>query len=475
LSRPNILWICTDQQRFDTLGCYGNEYVQTPNIDKLAASGTLFENAFCNSTVCAPSRASFLTGRYPSTTRCRKNGQNIPEDEVLVTKLLHDAGYTCGLAGKLHLSACFPKVCHGTERRIDDGFDVFHWSHHPQEDWPTNAYSHWLRAKGKKYESRPVEGTRHVVLGPDAEDHQATWCSEMAIQFIEAHEHRQQPWLFSVNIFAPHHPFDPPAAQFNRYLDKLDDIPLPSYFDGEPDSKTSFQRRDHVGAYGNPRMYPFNKMSEREHKLIRAAYWAMVDLIDEQVGRMVAALERTGQLDNTIIVFMSDHGELLGDHGVYLKGPHFYEPSVHVPLIVSYPGRVKAGARSSELVELLDLAPTFLEAAGLPIYRGMQGKSLWPVLEGQPVTHRADVFCEAYETPDNDPGFAAMVRTQDSKLVFYHTPGDGEMYDLAADPEERHNLYNSADHSGMKLQLMERLLRRMGEKADPMPPRISPW
>ena len=121
-SRPNILWICTDQQRFDTLQCYGNPYVSTPNIDRLATRGVLFENAYCNSTVCAPSRGSFLTGRYPRTVGLRKNGQNIPDREVLVTKILHDAGYTCGLSGKLHLSTCFPKVCHGTERRIDDGY-----------------------------------------------------------------------------------------------------------------------------------------------------------------------------------------------------------------------------------------------------------------------------------------------------------------------------------------------------------------
>ncbi len=122
---PNILWICSDQQRFDTLGCYGNPYVQTPNLDKLAQDGVLFEHAYSQSPVCTPSRASFLTGRYPRTTRCRQNGQAIPPDEVLVTKLLQDAGYVCGLAGKLHLAPCNPRVCKGTEQRIDDGYDQF--------------------------------------------------------------------------------------------------------------------------------------------------------------------------------------------------------------------------------------------------------------------------------------------------------------------------------------------------------------
>ena len=130
--QPNILWICTDQQRWDTLGCYGNSFVRTPNIDALAAGGALFERCFSQSPVCTPSRASFLTGRYPRTTRCRQNGQDIPEDEVLVTKLLADAGYRCGLSGKLHLSPCNPSHCTTTERRIDDGYTDadFHWSHH---------------------------------------------------------------------------------------------------------------------------------------------------------------------------------------------------------------------------------------------------------------------------------------------------------------------------------------------------------
>ena len=114
---PNILWICTDQQRFDTLGCYGNPYVHTPNLDRLAEQSILFEYAFSQSPVCTPSRSSFLTGRYPRTTRCRQNGQSIPSDEIPVTKLLHDAGYVCGLSGKLHISVCNPSACHGTERR----------------------------------------------------------------------------------------------------------------------------------------------------------------------------------------------------------------------------------------------------------------------------------------------------------------------------------------------------------------------
>ena len=153
--KPNVLWICSDQQRFDTLGCYGNPFVQTPNLDKLAAAGVLFENVYSQSPVCTPSRASFLTGRYPRTTRCRQNGQAIPPDEVLVTKLLRDAGYVCGLAGKLHLAPCNPSVCKDTEQRIDDGYAQFFWSHDPGDVWFAHDYTQWLRNKGLRRESKP--------------------------------------------------------------------------------------------------------------------------------------------------------------------------------------------------------------------------------------------------------------------------------------------------------------------------------
>ncbi len=174
MKRPNILWICSDQQRFDTLGSYGNRFVQTPAVDGLAERGALFERAYAQSTVCTPSRASFLTGRYPCTTRCRMNGQSIPEDEVLITRLLAEAGYTCGLSGKLHLSACHPTACPTTERRINDGYAEFHWSHHPAPDWPENEYIHWLRERGVEYGRSPFRGSEYVSAGVPSEHHQTT-------------------------------------------------------------------------------------------------------------------------------------------------------------------------------------------------------------------------------------------------------------------------------------------------------------
>ena len=241
-NKPNILWICTDQQRFDTLGCYGNEFVDTPNLDKLAEKGILFENCYSQNPVCTPSRASFLTGRYPRTTGCRQNGQSIPKEEEdnLVTKMLSDNGYIGGLSGKLHISPANPSVCKGTERRINDGYDVFHWSHHPNDDWPTNEYTSWLKEKGINYTVEISDESDYVNYGMKEENHQTTWCVNKAIDFINTNENFDDPWFFSLNIFDPHHSFDPPEKYLKKYINMLEDIPLPNYKEGELSNKPIF-------------------------------------------------------------------------------------------------------------------------------------------------------------------------------------------------------------------------------------------
>lgn len=506
---PNVLWICTDQQRFDTLGCYGNEFVETPNVDRLAASGTRFERAFCQNPVCTPSRASFLTGRYPRTTGARGNGINTPADETLVTKRLADEGYTCGLAGKLHLSPCQPveSTDHPSrERRIDDGYAEFHWSQNNGPDWPTNEYLHWLRDEGVNFEQhvfldeasntqridrsdefpdRPYADCEHVQISMPEEHHHTTWCARKAINFVEANADEDRPWLFSVNLFDPHHAFDPPAEYLDRYLDQvgLDSIPLPNYEEGELDDKPVFQRMDHEGAYNDPANYPYPDMTSEDHRLVRAAYWAMVDLVDAGVGRMLDALDRTGQRENTIVVFMSDHGELLGDHGIYLKGPHFYDPAVRVPLVLSGPG-IRESTVETSLVELTDLTPTLLDAAGFEHHPGIQGESLWPRLSEDrddghaDGPHRESVYSEYYHSMpwhDDPAPNATMVRTDRHKLVKMHGRRVGELYDLGADPEETHNRWDDPEYAEVKAELLDRMTDRMADTVDPLPPRIADW
>ena len=234
--RPNILWICTDQQRFDTIGALGNPHIRTPNLDRLVAEGVAFTNTYCQSPICTPSRASFLTGCYPSTIRVQRNGNAaFPDSVPLVTRLLADAGYDCGLVGKLHLSAAHGRV----ETRPDDGYRSFEWSHQPRPEplWPpgANAYQRWLREQGVDWEEAYGAATpegwepegipaammaasyHHAELyrsGIAARYHQTTWCAERAIAFMA--EGRDGPWLMSTNPFAPHPPHDPPPERLAR-------------------------------------------------------------------------------------------------------------------------------------------------------------------------------------------------------------------------------------------------------------------
>ena len=427
MQKPNILWICTDQQRYDTLGCYGNKYVKTPNLDKLAASGVRFTNAYVQNPVCMPSRASFLTGRYPRECGVRYNGQNMPANmaKYLAPRILKEnAGYLCGLAGKLHMAISNPITGIATEPRLNDGYEYFAWSGEPGYRWPLHEYSLWLKSKGKEYTKTPVEGCGYVYTGMPEELHQTTWCAERAIEFMDTANKFGRPWLFSLNCFDPHHPFDPPAEYLNRYLDKLDELPLPNYIEGEIESKSQMVRRNHRGAYGKKGSFAYDDMSERDHRLIKAAYYAMCDLIDSQVGRMVEYLRSSGQLDNTIIIFHSDHGESLGDHGVYLKGAYFYEECVKVPLIMHCPALFKAGTVSSALVELVDIAPTLFELCGLPESKAVHGRSLTGILSGSadPDVFRESVYSEIYADTENaDPNiYCTMVRNERYKLTKMH-------------------------------------------------------
>ena len=220
-------------------------------------------------------------------------------------------------------------------------------------------------------------------------------------------------------------------------------------------------------------------MTEQDHRLVRASYWAMCDLIDAQVGRLLAALADTGQSGNTLVIFMSDHGEMLGDHGIYLKGPFFYEPAIRVPLIVSWPGQLRS-IRSSALVELTDIAQTLLDAAELPHHPGMQGRSLWRLLRGQadPQEHRDDVYCEFYNATSSHHDPAAhltMVRTARHKLVVDHSHSGGELYDLDLDPREHHNLWDVPGSRDLKTEMLCRLTNRMAWTADPLPEREAAW
>jgi arylsulfatase A-like enzyme len=237
----------------------------------------------------------------------------------------------------------------------------------------------------------------------------------------------------SVNIFQPHHP-SWPAKDFLVRYDPAQ-LPAPSYQPGELDSKPVYQRVVHQGAYAGSGI-SFARLSDGEHRKVTAAYYAMIEQVDGEFGRMLKVPEDTGQADNTIVIFMSDHGEMLGDHGFYLKGPHFCDFAMPVPLMIRWPGKIKAGAKSDALVEMVDLEPTPLDAAGIPAPDGVQGRSLIPLLTGQTIEHRDSQYAEHYDSSFlyDPPPMATCVRTRSHKLTVYHSLKSGELYDRTKIP-----------------------------------------
>jgi arylsulfatase A-like enzyme len=447
--RPNILWICTDQQRYDTIGALGNEHIRTPHLDRLVSHGTAFSHTFCQSTICTPSRASFMTGMYCSTAHGCMNGNNRwSEAAPLISKLLADEGYDCGLAGKLHLAGAAKRA---EPRPKEDGYRVFEWSHSTRDRWEpgVNEYVDWAKSQGAQF-----GGDDDCLLNATAEVHQTTWCANRAIDFIE--HAGSSPWMMSVNIFDPHKPFDPPEEYQRRY--NPENLPDPLF----RDSDFAAQEKLAGVEFQNGCRHP-DAIKARE---IKAAYYAMIELIDDNVGRMMEALERSGQRENTIAIFMSDHGEMLGDHGLLLKGCRFYEGLVRVPLIFSWPGHIRENRVCDDLVELVDVAPTLLELCGGPVPAHIQSKSLAPLLRGESdgAQHRDSVRCEYYRALQKGGlglehglyrgNYATMIREKQFKLVVYHGQGIGELFDLESDPGEFTNLWDEPDYAAIRFRLL---------------------
>lgn len=443
-NRPNILWYCTDQQRFDTIGALGNPHVQTPTLDQLVSAGVAFTHAYCQSPICTPSRSSFMTGLYPSRVHNTRNGNDtFPDHPPIISKLIAESGYDCGMVGKFHLQSSGLR----TEPRLDDGFTFWKFSHAPRDDWQQgHDYADWVRENGGD-----LDAMRQSEERVSPELHQTTWASERAIEFITNQRPANQPWLLNVNVYDPHPPFIPPRVYAERFDPET--MPGPYFRQSDLIQQSKLERVDFQGDVCDP--------IGHDAKQMQANYYAMIAQIDDQFARILNVLEQTGQRNNTVVVFTSDHGESLGDHGLMQKGARFYEGLVRVPLIFSLPGQFKQGLQSTALVELLDMSHTLLELAGVKIPDYFQGQSLLPILQGaaSPDHLRAYSRCEYFDALDphftgGSGTFATMHRTERYKLSIYHDKNLGELYDLQNDPWEFTNLWDSPPHEDVKNQLI---------------------
>ncbi|MBT3380281.1 MAG: sulfatase-like hydrolase/transferase [Lentisphaerae bacterium] len=467
---PNILLLMTDQQRYDSLGCYGAEFAHTPNLDRLAAEGALFERCYVNNPICTPSRASLFTGKHLHGHGVYRLYDNLPEDEVLFPERLQALGYTTALFGKLHVSS---RGYEETRRHPHDGFDIYEWCMEGglAMDSPYQAYAAWLKEHFPDFYAR-LEAEFRDVLHHPAECHMTHWAAERAIDFIDQWD-GAKPFFCMASIFDPHNPYEDFPLEMAELVNE-EGIPDPRVVEGEFAGKPPELLREHHHSY----MHDFSRYSLADLRRMRFGYHASIAFLDQEFGRVLDALERRGIADNTLVIFTSDHGDMLGDHQLLVKGAFFYDANVRVPLIMRWPERLREPRRVSTLAQIHDLAATILTAAGTEqneIEEAMPAAlDLLPAASGEGDGGRNQAICcyrnsglssEAGATPYFNPAInATMLRRGQYKLNLWHGEGGasggprGELYDMDLDPFEQNNLWDRDEYREVRLSLTERLL-----------------
>jgi arylsulfatase len=455
--RPrHIIWITTDHLRYDCISANGNAAIRTPNLDRLAASGVVLEHCYAQNPLCMPSRASFMTGQYPCRTGVTTNGPALPEDRgPTCAHVFGAAGYETAQIGKLHFEPHDEMDLDPAGRRRY-GFNFMALSEEPgcYED----AYVRWLRSEHPDYERimrvpRPRErmrkgpGRECWTVDAPAEASHAGFVASATIDYLRY----GRPSFIHAGIYAPHPPLNPPADVYALYADA--EVPAPHWREGEDADKPEPLCRM---LRGRRAMAP-EQLRER-----RRYFYAMCTLLDGQVGRLVDALRERGELDDTLILFMSDHGDMDGDHHMISKQHSFYEEVMRLPVVLHWPAGLKAGQRVGDLVEAVDLLPTLCELAGVRVPWQVQGRSIAPRLLGSdPGEPREDALA-MYGSPGRP--LCAMLRTPELKYIRYGR-GAEVLYDLAEEPQEYTNRADDRACADRLAGVRERLLERMLDAA----------
>jgi len=417
----NVLLVFADQMRGQTMGCAGNRQVRTPNLDRLAALGTRFTHAYCNSPVCTPSRGSLLTGLYPSRHRAYVNDVSIRPDLPSMGTLFRDAGYATGYVGKWHLDGVpRDKFTPPGPRRL--GFDRLWAVHNCTHDYLDSFYY------ADSPEPIPIDGYE-----PERQ-------TELAAEFIE--RHRRQPFSLVLSWGPPHDPYGEVPERFKRLYDPSDIELRPNV----PPEKTEESRRDIAG------------------------YYAHVTALDELMGRLLDKLDELNLADNTLVVFTSDHGDMLGSQG-QIRKQRPWEESINVPLIFRKPGLVPSGRTSEALIGMVDLLPTVLGLCGLDGAAGMQGRDLSPAVTGHGDAGGDEILlvnpCPVDDCRDMQQWWGLRTRRH---TYARRLEGTWVLYDNDADPYQKSNLAEDADYADLRRELDGRLMLRLAEVGEPMLP-----
>ncbi|MHC4872462.1 MAG: sulfatase family protein [Planctomycetota bacterium] len=385
--KPNLLFIFTDQQRFDTLACYGNDFIKMPNLNKLAEQSYVFENAYVTQPVCTPSRSSIMTGLYPHTNGCVKNNVFMKEETRTIAEML-DSDYISAYMGKWHL---------GNERTPQHGFDKWVSTEDAYIGVPegepeiSSNYTKFVTANGFTPDTNEPEGLHRLARTTSAllpeKFTKAMFTAYEASKFIE--ENKDKPFCLYLNYLEPHTPFF--SSTHGMY--DPDDLPLPDHFMESPDENQALVKQLNSRYYMNSTLRHYDFRQEAGWKNARAAYYSLCTLVDKSVGEILQTLQDCGLEENTIVVFTSDHGCMQGDHAVAMK-TLMYEECEKVPMLIKVPWLNKEEKRLQGSMSQVDLVPTLLELMGQVVPEYLEGDSLKPVLEGEKDLFDNDVFIE---------------------------------------------------------------------------------
>jgi arylsulfatase len=450
-SKPHLLFIMDDQHRPDCLGSEGNRVIRTPNMDRLAREGMRFSRAYSCTPTCTPARAALLTGLAPWNHGVLGTGAVGRKYSYTMPQALGDAGYRTMSIGKLHYTP--QRNLHGFQSALLDesgrigspdfrsDYRSWFWSEAPNLD-PDATGVGFNDYKGKAY-----------VLPERL--HPTTWIADCSVRFIESYQ-RAQPFFLKVSFERPHSPYDPPQRWMNHYAGA--NIPKPKIGKwAEHYAKRSWDRDDiwhgDVGA--------------EQTRIAREAYYGSVSYVDEQIGRILAALEKRGWLEQTLIVFTSDHGDMTGDHYLWRKS-YAYDLSARIPMIVRWPkgmASAQRGSVSEQPVELRDVFPTMLDAAGVSASRQLDGRSLLDLVRGRGSDWRKHIDLEHDVCYDPSNHWNALTDGK-TKYIFHAREGAEQLFDLKSDPHELNDLSGLTQHSALLRDWRGKMLGHLAERGD---------
>lgn len=435
MKKPNLLIIHTDQQALNTIGAYHGTEVETPNIDKIADTGAVFENFYTPSAVCTPSRGCLMTGRYPHCNGAFRNDECFNDDEITIAQILKDAGYSTGYVGKWHLNG--------------------------------SASPGWLTEKDSKgftdckymanggHQKKVIDvGEEHPVFSFEIGDEKTfmtDWLCDRAVDFLDKQE-EEKPFFLMLAIPDPHGPYTVRPPYDTMY--PPESVLVPETFDEDP--LPDWAESDTWGRHQALPIY----LEDREQKFrqIKSQYLGQVKCIDDNLAKILDKLDEMGVREDTVLVFTSDHGDYMGEHGMLHKN-NLYESVYHIPLIVSYPSKIDKGTRVNKYVNIVDFVPTMLSLMCVDPCGREQGMDVTPLLSGVDMDYEEEIYIHPNDVPRSgiitpDYELAYVGRGWGEGMEFH----DHIMFDMQKDPLQKNNVYNDKEYGDIKAELTKKIV-----------------